>query len=175
MLPAPGVNPYWYVPPKFDFVGGFSPLKLRLSCGFRNDNRKQTVIGAFFTPLQTEQIPCSGPTNIPAASGNTSRIHISLTVTYWARVHPTPLVAIGINPSTAQPECAGSHLESVLGALPPPTALTAGSCSALYPQRADPNDMNRVPDRALCVTKTCAGSKPFWPRPNPPCGRRGAR
>ena len=28
---------------------------------------------------------------------------------------------------------------------------------------------------APCVTKTCAGSKPFWPRPNPPCGQRGAR
>ena len=40
----------------------------------------------------------------------------------------------------------------------------------VYPQRAtDPNDMDRVPDRALC-DETCAGSKPFWPRPNPPCG-----
>jgi len=44
------------------------------------------------------------------------------------RVGKHPLVCIGINPSTAQP-----------GALD------------VYPQRAtDPNDMDKVPDRALC-------------------------
>ncbi len=43
----------------------------------------------------------------------------------------------------------------------------------VYPQRAtDPNDMDRMPDRALC-DETCAGSGQFWPRPNPPCGQRG--
>ena len=42
------------------------------------------------------------------------------------RVGKHPLVCIGINPSTAQPGALDPTLKSVL---PPPTALTAGSCS----------------------------------------------
>ena len=53
--------------------------------------------------MQTEQIPVLRPTNIPAASGITSRIHISLTVTYWAALAPTRWYALASTPAPPSP------------------------------------------------------------------------
>ena len=61
-----------------------------------------------------------------------------------------PLICIGINPSTAQPGDLDNTLKSVeriaLG-----NGYDSFTMFNVYPQRAtDPNDMDRVPDRALC-------------------------
>ena len=66
------------------------------------------------------------------------------------RVGRRPLVCIGINPSTAQPGALDPALKSV------ERLAAANGCDSwikfnVYPLRAtDPNDMDRVPDRALC-------------------------
>ena len=82
------------------------------------------------------------------------------------RVGTHPLVCIGINPSTAQPGALDPTLKSV-ERLAAANGFDSWIMFNVYPQR--------VCRTAPCVTKTCAGSKPFWPRPNPPCGQRGAR
>ena len=61
-----------------------------------------------------------------------------------------PLICIGINPSTAQPGDLDNTLKSVeriaLG-----NGYDSFTMFNVYPQRAtDPNDMDKVPDRALC-------------------------
>ena len=62
-----------------------------------------------------------------------------------------PLVCIGINPSTAPARRAGPPPSRAWSGWRRRTASTAGSCSTSTPQRAtDPNDMDAVPDRALC-------------------------
>ena len=89
------------------------------------------------------------------------------------RVGKHPLVCIGINPSTAQPGALDPTLKSV-ERLANANGFDSWIMFNVYPQRAtDPNDMDRVPT-VPCVTKICAGSGQFWPRPSPPCGPHGA-
>ena len=62
----------------------------------------------------------------------------------------SPLVCIGINPSTAQPGALDPTLKSV-ERLANANGFDSWIMFNVYPQRAtDPNDMDRVPDRALC-------------------------
>ena len=66
------------------------------------------------------------------------------------RVGRHPLVCIGINPSTAQPGALDPTLKSV-ERLAAANGFDSWIMFNVYPQRAtDPNDMDRVPDRALC-------------------------
>ena len=66
------------------------------------------------------------------------------------RVGRHPLVCIGINPSTAQPGALDPTLKSV-ERLANANDFDSWIMFNVYPQRAtDPNDMDRVPDRALC-------------------------
>ena len=66
------------------------------------------------------------------------------------RVGSHPLVCIGINPSTAQPGALDPTLKSV-ERLAAANGFDSWIMFNVYPQRAtDPNDMDRVPDRALC-------------------------
>ena len=66
------------------------------------------------------------------------------------RVGRRPLVCIGINPSTAQPGALDPTLKSV-ERLANANDFDSWIMFNVYPQRAtDPNDMDRVPDRALC-------------------------
>ena len=68
----------------------------------------------------------------------------------WAGWAGTPLVCIGINPSTAQPGALDPTLKSV-ERLANANGFDSWIMFNVYPQRAtDPNDMDRVPDRALC-------------------------
>ena len=61
-----------------------------------------------------------------------------------------PLVCIGINPSTAQPGALDPTVKSV-ERLAASYGVERGMMGHVYPQRAtDPNDMDLVPDRALC-------------------------
>ena len=84
------------------------------------------------------------------------------------RVGRHPLVCIGINPSTAQPGALDPTLKSV-ERLANANDFDSWIMFNVYPQRAtDPNDM------APSATRTCAGCRPCWPRPNPPCGPPGA-
>lgn len=124
--------------------------------------------------MQTEQIPVLKADEYPGGIWYYEP-HTYQPYRYvLGRVGTHPLVCIGINPSTAQPGALDPTLKSV-ERLAAANGFDSWIMFNVYPQRAtDPNDMDRVPDRA-CVTKTCAGSKPFWPRPNPPCGQRGAR
>lgn len=89
------------------------------------------------------------------------------------RVGRHPLVCIGINPSTAQPGALDPTLKSV-ERLANANDFDSWIMFNVYPQRAtDPNDMDRC-RTAPCATRTCAGCRPCWPRPNPPCGPPGA-
>ena len=89
------------------------------------------------------------------------------------RVGKHPLVCIGINPSTAQPGALDPTLKSV-ERLAAANGFDSWIMFNVYPQRAtDPNDMDKTPT-APCAMKTCAGCRPFWPRPSLPCGRHGA-
>ena len=66
------------------------------------------------------------------------------------RVGKHPLVCIGINPSTAQPGALDPTLKSV-ERLAAANGFDSWIMFNVYPQRAtDPNDMDKVPDRALC-------------------------
>ena len=66
------------------------------------------------------------------------------------RVGRRPLVCIGINPSTAQPGALDPTLKSV-ERLAAANGFDSWIMFNVYPQRAtDPNDMDKVPDRALC-------------------------
>ena len=66
------------------------------------------------------------------------------------RVGRHPLVCIGINPSTAQPGALDPTLKSV-ERLAAANGFDSWIMFNVYPQRAtDPNDMDKVPDRALC-------------------------
>ena len=66
------------------------------------------------------------------------------------RVGKRPLVCIGINPSTAQPGALDPTLKSV-ERLAAANGFDSWIMFNVYPQRAtDPNNMDRVPDRALC-------------------------
>jgi hypothetical protein len=66
------------------------------------------------------------------------------------RVGRHPLICIGINPSTAQPGALDPTLKSV-ERLAAANGFDSWIMFNVYPQRAtDPNDMDRVPDRALC-------------------------
>ena len=66
------------------------------------------------------------------------------------RVGKHPLVCIGINPSTAQPGALDPTLKSV-ERLAVANGFDSWIMFNVYPQRAtDPNDMDKVPDRALC-------------------------
>ena len=61
-----------------------------------------------------------------------------------------PLVCIGINPSTAQPGALDPTVKSV-ERLAASNGFDSWIMFNVYPQRAtDPNDMDLVPDRALC-------------------------
>ena len=61
-----------------------------------------------------------------------------------------PLVCIGINPSTAQPGALDPTVKSV-ERLAASNGFDSWIMFNVYPQRAtDPNDMDAVPDRALC-------------------------
>ena len=61
-----------------------------------------------------------------------------------------PLACIGINPSTAQPGALDPTLKSV-ERLAAANGFDSWIMFNVYPQRAtDPNDMDKVPDRALC-------------------------
>ena len=122
--------------------------------------------------MQTEQIPVLKADEYPGGIWYYEP-HTYQPYRYvLGRVGTHPLVCIGINPSTAQPGALDPTLK-VWSALPPPTALTAGSCSTCIPSAPPTLTIWTVCRTAPCVTKTCAGSKPFWPRPNPPCGQRG--
>ena len=88
------------------------------------------------------------------------------------RVGRHPLVCIGINPSTAQPGALDPTLK-VWSVWPTPTILTAGSCSTCTLSVPPTPTTWTVCRTAPCVTRTCAGCRPCWPRPNPPCGRLG--
>lgn len=66
------------------------------------------------------------------------------------RVGRHPLVCIGINPSTAQPGALDPTLKSV-ERLAAANGFDSWIMFNVYPQRAtDPNDMDKIPDRALC-------------------------
>ena len=66
------------------------------------------------------------------------------------RVGKHPLVCIGINPSTAQPGALDPTLKSV-ERLAAANGFDSWIMFNVYPQRAtDPNDMDKIPDRALC-------------------------
>ena len=100
--------------------------------------------------MQTEQIPVLKADEYPGGIWYYEP-HTYQPYRYvLGRVGTHPLVCIGINPSTAQPGALDPTLKSV-------ERLAAANGFDSW------------------VTKTCAGSKPFWPRPNPPCGQRGAR
>ena len=61
-----------------------------------------------------------------------------------------PLICIGINPSTAEPDNLDNTLKSV-SRIADGNGFDSWIMFNVYPQRAtDPNDMDKVPDRALC-------------------------
>lgn len=61
-----------------------------------------------------------------------------------------PLICIGVNPSTAAPDDLDNTLKSV-SRIAEGNGFDSWIMFNVYPQRAtDPNDMDRVPDRALC-------------------------
>ena len=75
------------------------------------------------------------------------------------RVGRHPLVCIGINPSTAQPGALDPTLKSV-ERLANANDFDSWIMFNVYPQRAtDPNDMDRVPDRALCDEPALAAGR----------------
>ena len=112
--------------------------------------------------MQTEQLPRLEAGEYPGGIWYYEP-HTYLPYRYvLGRVGRHPLVCIGINPSTAQPGALDPTLKSV-ERLANANGFDSWIMFNVYPQRAtDPNDMDRVPDRA------------FWPRPSPPCGPHGA-
>ena len=61
-----------------------------------------------------------------------------------------PLICIGVNPSTAAPDDLDNTLKSV-SRIAEGNGFDSWIMFNVYPQRAtDPNDMDLVPDRALC-------------------------
>ena len=85
------------------------------------------------------------------------------------RVGKHPLVCIGINPSTAQPGALDPTLKSV-ERLAAANGFDSWIMFNVYPQRAIWTKYPTAP----CAMKTCAGCRPCWPRPSPPCGQHGA-
>ena len=100
--------------------------------------------------MQTEQLPRLEAGEYPGGIWY-SEPHPYLPYRYvLGRVGRHPLVCIGINPSTAQPGALDPTLKSV-ERLANANGFDSWIMFNVYPQRAtDPNDMDRVPDRALC-------------------------
>jgi len=100
--------------------------------------------------MQTEQLPRLEAGEYPGGIWYYEP-HTYLPYRYvLGRVGRHPLVCIGINPSTAQPGALDPTLKSV-ERLANANGFDSWIMFNVYPQRAtDPNDMDRVPDRALC-------------------------
>ena len=100
--------------------------------------------------MQTEQIPVLKADEYPGGIWYYEP-HTYQPYRYvLGRVGTHPLVCIGINPSTAQPGALDPTLKSV-ERLAAANGFDSWIMFNVYPQRAtDPNDMDRVPDRALC-------------------------
>ena len=100
--------------------------------------------------MQTEQIPILKADEYPGGIWYYEP-HTYQPYRYvLGRVGTHPLVCIGINPSTAQPGALDPTLKSV-ERLAAANGFDSWIMFNVYPQRAtDPNDMDRVPDRALC-------------------------
>ena len=100
--------------------------------------------------MQTEQIPVLKADEYPGGIWYYEP-HTYQPYRYvLGRVGRHPLVCIGINPSTAQPGALDPTLKSV-ERLAAANGFDSWIMFNVYPQRAtDPNDMDRVPDRALC-------------------------
>ena len=100
--------------------------------------------------MQTEQLPRLEAGEYPGGIWYYEP-HTYLPYRYvLGRVGRHPLVCIGINPSTAQPGALDPTLKSV-ERLAAANGFDSWIMFNVYPQRAtDPNDMDRVPDRALC-------------------------
>ena len=100
--------------------------------------------------MQTEQIPVLKADEYPGGIWYYEP-HTYQPYRYvLGRVGTHPLVCIGINPSTAQPGALDPTLKSV-ERLANANGFDSWIMFNVYPQRAtDPNDMDRVPDRALC-------------------------
>ena len=99
--------------------------------------------------MQTEQLPRLEAGEYPGGIWYYEP-HTYLPYRYvLGRVGRHPLVCIGINPSTAQPGALDPTLKSV-ERLANANGFDSWIMFNVYPQRAtDPNDMDRVPDRAL--------------------------
>ena len=100
--------------------------------------------------MQTEQLPRLEAGEYPGGIWYYEP-HTYLPYRYvLGRVGRRPLVCIGINPSTAQPGALDPTLKSV-ERLANANGFDSWIMFNVYPQRAtDPNDMDKVPDRALC-------------------------
>ena len=122
--------------------------------------------------MQTEQLPRLEAGEYPGGIWYYEP-HTYLPYRYvLGRVGRHPLVCIGINPSTAQPGALDPTLKSV-ERLANANGFDSWIMFNVYPQRAtDPNDMDRVPDRALC-DENLRWLRAVLAETEPPCGRMG--
>ena len=100
--------------------------------------------------MEIQQLPRLEPGEYPGGTWYYEP-HVYLPYRYvLGRVGRRPLVCIGINPSTAQPGALDPTLKSV-ERLAAHNGFDSWIMFNVYPQRAtNPNDMDRIPDRALC-------------------------